>query len=172
MALTLTRNDDPHWPKSQLAGVRPGGLHGDVEAAAVFYNLRLYDRALATQGGGEPRWSRVVLWRWNGIVSGGKGDFVAAVAAFEQAIELGDTTAATRCYYVHALARAGRRADALRDLRALERESTVVAPSSSLSPTLGVAIASAQLRNSRRDTPRGAAPPVHRRRILSGRPEG
>jgi hypothetical protein len=62
-------------------------------------------------------------------VSGGKGDFATAVAAFEKAIQLGDISAATRCYYVHALARAGRRADALRDLRALERESTVVAPS-------------------------------------------
>ena len=131
IALTLTRNDESAVAEiTRARELDPVGLPGAVESAAVFYNLRLYDRALATlKDAANLDGLAAVLWRWNGIVSGGKGDFVAAVAAFEKAIELGDTTAATRCYYVHALARAGRRADALRDLRALERESTVVAPS-------------------------------------------
>jgi hypothetical protein len=51
------------------------------------------------------------------------------VSAFERAIQLGDTTAATRSYYVHALARAGRRAQARRELRALQRGDAAVAPS-------------------------------------------
>jgi len=131
IALTLTRNDETAVAEiTRARELDPVGLPGAVESAAVFYNLRLYDRALATlKDAANLDGLAAVLWRWNGIVSGGKGDFVAAVAAFEKAIELGDTTAATRCYYVHALARAGRRADALRGLRALERESTVVAPS-------------------------------------------
>jgi eukaryotic-like serine/threonine-protein kinase len=131
IALTLTRNDESAVAEiTRARELDPVGLPGAVESAAVFYNLRLYDRALATlEDAANLDGLAAVLWRWNGIVSGGKGDFVTAVAAFEKAIELGDTSAATRCYYVHALARAGRRADALRDLRALERESTVVAPS-------------------------------------------
>jgi len=131
IALTLTRNDESAVAEiTRARELDPVGLPGAVESAAVFYNLRLYDRARATlEDAANLDGLAAVLWRWNGIVSGGKGDFVTAVAAFEKAIELGDTSTATRCYYVHALARAGRRADALRDLRALERESTVVAPS-------------------------------------------
>jgi hypothetical protein len=64
-----------------------------------------------------------------GIVNGGKGDFAAAIIAFEKAMELGDATPSTRCYYVHALARVGRRTDALRHLRTLEAEGATVPPS-------------------------------------------
>jgi tetratricopeptide (TPR) repeat protein len=108
----------------------PVGLSGAVESAAVFYNLRLYDRALATlKDAASLDGLAPVLWTWVGIVSGGSGDFAGAVTAFEKAIQLGDSSPATRCYYVHALARAGRSDDALTHLRALEREGAVVAPS-------------------------------------------
>jgi hypothetical protein len=70
-----------------------------------------------------------VLWKWVGIVNGGKRDYTAAVDAFGKAITLGDSAPDTRCYYVHALARAGRRPDALRILSALEAEGISVAPS-------------------------------------------
>jgi serine/threonine protein kinase/tetratricopeptide (TPR) repeat protein len=131
IALTLTRNDEAAVAEIVRAReLDPVGLPGAVESAAVFYNLRLYDRALATLREAATLDGRAgVLWRWNGIVSGGKGDYATAVAAFDRAIELGDRTAATHCYYVHALARAGRRADALRELSRLERETAVVAPS-------------------------------------------
>lgn len=117
----------------------PVGLTSAVESTAVFYNLRLYDRALATlKEASKLDALAPVLWRWNGIVSGGKGDFATAVTAFERAIKLGDTTAATRCYYVHALARAGQRSHALLALRALERDHAVVAPSFLAIAYLGV----------------------------------
>ena len=108
----------------------PVGLPGAIESAAVFYNLRLYDRALATLmdaasfAGLAPE-----LWTWVGIASGGKRDFTGAVKAFERAIDLEKPTTSTRCYYVHALARAGRREDAMRELRALQRSGEVVGPS-------------------------------------------
>jgi hypothetical protein len=44
-------------------------------------------------------------------------------------MDLGYKTSATRAYYVHALARAGRRDEAARQLQALERDGSVVAPS-------------------------------------------
>ena len=53
----------------------PVGLPGAVESAAVFYNLRLYDRALASaQRRDEAVRSRAsVLWTWRGIVNGRQG---------------------------------------------------------------------------------------------------
>ena len=131
IALTLTRNDEAALVEIMRAReLDPVGLPGAVESAAVFYNLRLYDRALATlQEAANLDGRAGVLWRWNGIVSGGKGDYATAAAAFERAIALGDRSAATRCYYIHALARAGRDTDALRELSMLERETAVVAPS-------------------------------------------
>ena len=70
------------------------------------------------------------MWTWIGIATGGSGDFVRALAAFDRAMELGDRTAATICYYVHALARSGRRDEALRRLDTIERSGTFVPPSS------------------------------------------
>jgi serine/threonine protein kinase/tetratricopeptide (TPR) repeat protein len=131
IALTLTRNDESAVAEiTRARELDPVGLPGAVESAAVFYNLRQYDRARATLAEAATLDGLAsVLWRWNGIVSGGSGDFVTAVSAFERAIQLGDTTAATRSYYVHALARAGRRAQARRELRALQRGDAAVAPS-------------------------------------------
>ena len=70
------------------------------------------------------------MWTWIGIATGGSGDFVKALAAFDRAMELGDRTAATLCYDIHALARAGKRDEALRRLAAIERSGTFVPPSS------------------------------------------
>jgi len=131
ISLTLTGNRDAAVAEiTRARELDPVGLPGAVESAAVFYNLRLYDRALATiRDAANLDGLAAVLSTWNGIVSGGKGDFAGAVTAFERAIALGDTTASTRCYQVHALARVGRREEALRALRELKRDDQVIAPS-------------------------------------------
>jgi eukaryotic-like serine/threonine-protein kinase len=130
IGLTLTGNGDAAI--AEIARAReldPVGLPGAVESTAVYYNLRLYDRALATLKQAATFDSVApALSQWTGIVLGGKGDFTGAIDAFEQAIRLGDRTAATRCYYAHALGRAGRREQAVRELRELQRQNTVVAP--------------------------------------------
>jgi tetratricopeptide (TPR) repeat protein len=129
--LTLTgKRDEAVAEVVRARELDPIGLPGAVEAAAVFYNLRLYDRALAALNDGLKIDSHgAVLWQWLGIVNGGRGDFGGAVMAFERAMDLGYKTSATRSYYVHALARAGRREDAARHLQSLESDGSVVAPS-------------------------------------------
>jgi TolB-like protein/tRNA A-37 threonylcarbamoyl transferase component Bud32/tetratricopeptide (TPR) repeat protein len=131
IALTLTgERDEAIAEITRARELDPVGLPGAVESAAVFYNLRLYDRALAALNDGLAIDSRgAVLYQWLGIVNGGRGDFGGAVAALEKAMALGYNTPATRSYYVHALARAGRRDEAGRQLRALESDGSVVAPS-------------------------------------------
>ena len=131
IALTLTgKRDEAIAEIARARELDPVGLPGAVESAAVFYNLRLYDRALAALNDGLKIDSRgAVLWHWLGIVNGGRGDFGGAVTAFERAMALGYNTSSTRSYYVHALARAGRRDEAARQLQALERDGGVVAPS-------------------------------------------
>jgi tetratricopeptide (TPR) repeat protein len=89
----------------------------------------LYDRALATLKQAATFDSVApALSQWTGSSSEAKANFIGAVDAFEQAIRLGDRTAATRCYYAHALGRAGHREQAVRELRELQRQNTVVAP--------------------------------------------
>ena len=96
----------------------------------MFYNLRLYDRALAALNDGLKIDSQgAVLWHWLGMVNGGRGDFNGAATALGRAIELGSNTPSTRSYYVHALARAGRRDEAVRQLRSLEKDGNLVSPS-------------------------------------------
>jgi TolB-like protein/tRNA A-37 threonylcarbamoyl transferase component Bud32 len=130
IALTITgRRDEALAEITRARELDPIGLPGAVESAAVFYNLRLYDRALAALNDGLRIEDGGVLWQWIGVVNGGKGDFTAAVDALERAIKMGYDTPPTRAYYVHALARAGRRNDAARELRALETDGVVVAPS-------------------------------------------
>jgi len=131
IALTLTgKRDEAIAETLRARELDPVGLPGAVEAAAVFYNLRLYDRALAALNDGLTIDSRAaVLWQWLGTVNGGRGDFGAAVTAFKRAMDLGYNTPATRSFYVHALARSGRRDEAVRELRALETDGSVVAPS-------------------------------------------
>jgi TolB-like protein/predicted Ser/Thr protein kinase len=131
IGLTLTGNADAAIEEIQRAReLDPVGIPGAVESAAVFYNLRFYDRALATLMDATS-FDRLAptIWTWIGIVNGGKGDFTAAVDGFAKAFALGENTPSTRCYYIHALARAGRRPEALRQLRALEASDTVVGPS-------------------------------------------
>jgi tetratricopeptide (TPR) repeat protein len=131
IALTLQGNEPDAVAEITLAReLDPVGLPGAVESAAVFYNLRLYDRALAMLEDALNLDSRAaILWTWVGIVSGGKGDFKGAVTAFEKAIALGGDSPSNRCFYAHALARAGRREDAMREIRALEQSSPAVGPS-------------------------------------------
>ena len=142
LAIALTLTGSAEAAEAEIVRARefdPIGLPGAVESAAVFYNLRLYDRALATlKQAASLDGLTPVLWTWVGIVTGGSGDFKGAVTAFEKAIELGDRTASTQCYYVHALARVGRRSEALQHLQALEREGAVVAPSFLAIAYLGV----------------------------------
>lgn len=98
----------------------PIGLSTAIDAAAVFYNLRRYDRALDTLHAALSLDSTAPsLWTWIGIVNGGKGQFGDALVALERAISMGDKTATTQCYYVHALAKAGRHDEALRQLEAM-----------------------------------------------------
>ena len=134
LAIALTVTGQADAAVAEIVRAReldPVGLSGAVASAAVFYNLHLYDRALATlDEAANLDGLAPTLSTWVGIVTGGSGDFNRAITAFEKAMELGDATTATRCYYVHALARAGRRSDALRHLRAIEREGALVPPSS------------------------------------------
>ena len=138
IALTLTGNAEGAVAEVMRAReLDPVGVPGTVASAAVFYNLRQYDRALETLTEAMNVDSLAsALWAWSGIVRGATGDFDRAIAAFEKAIELGDNTAGTRCYYIHALARAGRHADALRLLDTIERERGTVPP-----PSLAIAYA-------------------------------
>jgi tetratricopeptide (TPR) repeat protein len=131
IGLTLTGKGDEAVDEIVRAReLDPVGLPGAVEAAAVFYNLRLYDRALAALNDGLKIDSQgAVLWHWLGMVNGGRGDFNRAATALARAIELGSNTPSTRSYYVHALARAGRRDEAVRQLRSLEKDGNLVSPS-------------------------------------------
>ena len=110
----------------------PIGLSSAIDAAAVFYNLRRYDRALETlRAAVRLDSTSPALWTWIGIVNGGKGQFGEALIALERAISMGDATAATQCYYVHALAKVGRQAEAMQRLEAVLKSHTFV-PRSSL----------------------------------------
>jgi len=115
----------------RIRALDPVSVPGAVDATALFYNVRRFDRALETVTEATRRDSAApALWTWTGIVLGGSGNFKGAVAAFETAIRLGDNTNATQCYYVHALARVGRRQEALRRLESVERSTAFVPPSS------------------------------------------
>jgi len=116
---------------SRVRDLDPIGLSSAVDSAAVFYNVRRFDRALDllnTAARTDPQ--APAIWTWIGIVTGGSGDFTRALVAFDKAVQLGDKTAATLCYYIHALARSGQRDEALRRLSTIERGGTFVPPSS------------------------------------------
>jgi tetratricopeptide (TPR) repeat protein len=109
----------------------PISVSGAIDAAAVFYNIRRFDRALETlQVALNLDSTSAAAWTWMGIVHGGKGQFTEAVVALERAMRMGDDTVATQCYYVHALAKIGRHADAQRQLDAVLTSSKFVPPSS------------------------------------------
>ena len=138
IALTLTGNAEGAVAEVMRAReLDPVGVPGTVASAAVFYNLRQFDRALKTLTEAMNVDSLApALWAWSGIVRGATADFDRAIVAFEKAIELGDNTASTRCYYIHVLARAGRQADASRLLDTIEKERGTVPP-----PSLAIAYA-------------------------------
>ena len=117
----------------------PIGLSSAIDAAAVFYNLRRYDRALETlRAALNLDSTSAALWTWIGIVNGGKGQFGDALVALDRAKSMGDQTAATQCYYVHALAKVGRQDEALRQLDAMLKSHTFVPPSSLAIAYVGV----------------------------------
>jgi serine/threonine protein kinase/tetratricopeptide (TPR) repeat protein len=108
----------------------PIGVSSAIDAAAVFYNLRQFDRALETlRVAVNLDSTAAAAWTWIGIVNGGNGQFGDAVVALERAMSMGDDTVATRCYYVHALAKIGRQADAMRQLDLVLKGSKFVPPS-------------------------------------------
>jgi TolB-like protein/Tfp pilus assembly protein PilF len=134
LAIGLSVRGQDEAAVAEIAKVReldPVGLSSAIDSAAVFYNVRRFDGALQilqealSRDGLAP-----AVWTWIGIASGGAGRFDQAITAFEKAMQLGDRTPATLCYYVHALARTGRRDDAMRFMRTVE--SAAFVPASSL----------------------------------------
>jgi serine/threonine protein kinase/tetratricopeptide (TPR) repeat protein len=116
---------------SRVLDLDPIGLSSAIDSAAVFYNVRRFDRALELLNRTTRRDPQApAVWMWIGLVTGGSGDFTGALAAFDKAIQRGDNTTATMCYYIHALARSGQRDEALRRLDTLERGAAFVPPSS------------------------------------------
>jgi tetratricopeptide (TPR) repeat protein len=140
IAFSVMAQDDAAIAElSRIRDLDPVGLAGAVDSAALFYNVRRFDRALDTLREAQKRDNQApALWTWTGIVNGGRGDMPKALDAFETAIRLGDTTAATLCYYIHALARTGHRDEAVRRLDALERSGTFVPPSALAIAHVGV----------------------------------
>ena len=124
--------DDAVAEVTRARELDPIGLSTAIDAAAVFYNLRRYDRALETlRAAVNLDSTSPALWTWIGIVNGGKGQFGDALIALERAMSMGDATAATQCYYVHALAKVGRQAEAMQRLEAILKGHAFV-PRSSL----------------------------------------
>jgi eukaryotic-like serine/threonine-protein kinase len=132
ISLSLSgRSDAAIAELSRVRDLDPVGLSSAIDTAAVYYNVRRYDRALETlKEAARLDALAPAVWTWIGIATGGSGDFVRALAAFDRAMELGDRTAATLCYDIHALARSGKRDEALRRLATIERSGTFVPPSS------------------------------------------
>lgn len=133
LAIGLSERGQDEAAVAEIAKVReldPVGMSSAIDSAAVFYNLRRYDQALQilretlSRDGLAP-----AIWTWIGIVSGGAGRLDESITAFEKAMQLGDRTPATLCYYVHVLARLGRRDEAMRSMQTVER-ATFVPPSS------------------------------------------
>ena len=105
----------------------PIGVPAAVNLAAVYYNARRYEQATdALRRGLEVDPSAPSLWMWMGMTNAARRQFTPAVAAFEKAMDLGDRTAATQCYYAHSLARSGRRLDAARVVERIERSADFV----------------------------------------------
>ena len=134
LAISLSLSGRGDAAVAELSRVRdldPVGLSSAIDTAAVYYNVRRYDRALETlKEAARLDALAPAVWTWIGIATGGSGDFVRALTAFDRAMELGDRTAATLCYDIHALARSGKRDEALRRLATIERSGTFVPPSS------------------------------------------
>jgi eukaryotic-like serine/threonine-protein kinase len=119
----LGRDDEAMAEARRARTLDPLGLSGAIDTAAVFYNVRRYDQALEIlRQATKIDATAPAIWTWIGIVSGGSRKFDEAISAFDNAIKFGDNTGATRSYYVHALARSGRRDQALRLLGTLQTE--------------------------------------------------
>ena len=106
---------------SKARDLDPIGVPTSINAAAVYYNCRKYDEALRELKRAtalDP--SASALWTWRGIVNGGSGHYGQAITAYENAMRLGDKTAATRCSYGYALAKAGWQREARNVLKELK----------------------------------------------------
>jgi serine/threonine protein kinase/Tfp pilus assembly protein PilF len=107
----------------------PIGVPTAIETVAVYYNARQYDKALdAMRSASKLDPSAPALWTWAGIVNGGSGKFPEAIAAYKNALRLGDHTAATQCNYGYSLARSGSRDQALQILHGLRRSGEFIPP--------------------------------------------
>ena len=107
----------------------PLRLHTHVTLGAAYYNARRYDDAIAalnhalTLDRNSP-----VAHGWLGITYAGRGSYRDAVWSYKRAVELGDTTAATRCYYAYSIARSEQLADARQILAQLRSGTEFVSP--------------------------------------------
>lgn len=108
----------------------PIGVPTAINTGAVFYNCRRYKEAireLKRSAALDP--SASALWTWIGIVYGGSGQYTAAVEAYQQAMRLGDRTAATQCDYAYSLAKSNKRKEALTILQSLQSSKEFIPPS-------------------------------------------
>jgi TolB-like protein/Tfp pilus assembly protein PilF len=105
----------------------PLGLPTAIHKAAVSCNARRFKDALQTLSrASELDPSATSPWAWTGMAHAGLGNFVAAIAAYERAVALGDKTAATQCYYAYALAAAGDRARPVEIIGRIQRSNGYV----------------------------------------------
>ena len=78
----MGRDDEAVEELSRIHDLDPIGLASAVDAAALFYNVRRYDRALETLRDAQRRDGQApALWTWTGIVNAGRGDFGQALHA-------------------------------------------------------------------------------------------
>jgi tetratricopeptide (TPR) repeat protein len=136
------------WPEAAVEAQKvleltklqdPVGNSSVVDVAAAYYNMRDFDKALALlDPPGNKDTYASALNAWKGIVYGGSGRPREAVEAHQLARILGEKTAGMTCYYINALARSGRRDEALRLLHEVETTSEYVPPSSLAIAYVGV----------------------------------
>ncbi len=115
------RYGDALTEAAKVRQLDPIGIPGAIHAAAVHYNNRRYAEAIAELDRAlrlDP--SSPSPWMWKGMVYGGSGAYGEANRAYRKAIELGDDTAATQCFYAYSLARSGDRDHALAILARLD----------------------------------------------------
>ncbi len=126
----MGRHDEAIAETMRLRDLDPVGSSA-VDLAATYYNVRRFDDALATlRLATDLDPASPSPWAWIGIVRGARGEFKLALEAIDKAVRLGDSSAATQCYYIFGLARTGSTALARRILAGLEKPGAMVPPSS------------------------------------------
>ncbi len=126
----MGRHEEAIAETMRLRDLDPVGSSA-VDLAATYYNVRRFDDALATlRLATDLDPASPSPWAWIGIVRGARGEFKLALEAIDKAVRLGDSSAATQCYYIFGLARTGSTAQARRILADLEKPGAMVPPSS------------------------------------------